>query len=76
MIRFLHYKKIKEEMNVIPEDQLLDIIGVNEDSFLKFNPTSRGVITNKLIKTLNSKTPKEMKHKDIWLKLTVDIRLL
>jgi hypothetical protein len=68
----IHYKKIKDEMNIIPEEQLLNIIGVNDDSFLNINPASRGVITNELIRLFNLKTPKEMKHKDIWLKLTVD----
>jgi hypothetical protein len=68
----IHYNKIKEETNSISEEQLLNIIGINENSFLELNPTSRGIITNELIRTFNLKTPKEMNHKDIWLKLTVD----
>ena len=59
-------------MSIIPEEQLINIIGINEDSFLKINPASRGIITNDLIRTFNLKTPKEMKNKSIWLKLTVD----
>jgi hypothetical protein len=27
----IHYKKLKDEMNIIPEEQLLNIIGVNDD---------------------------------------------
>ena len=68
----IHYKKIKEEINIISEEQLLNIIGINDDSFLNINPASRGIITNDLIRSFNLQTPKEMKDKDIWLKLTVD----
>jgi hypothetical protein len=47
----IHYRKIKEETNIISEEQLLNIIGVDDDLFLNINPASRGIITNDLIRS-------------------------